>query len=207
MSGKRPISAGAAKIISARLGLSPDQSRRLAARETSRRQTDRPHLKIDMELFQLISDWVRYAILSLVDLDDEEISPKRVASRLGVAEMRAKMCLERLLALKLIAREGGRYRPTGLPIHVGNSISTAAARTFQTQLLEKAIESLENDPFETRDGSSMTMAIDPKQIPFARERIRQFRRELTEELEAMGKPSEVYNLVVHLYPVTKRGLR
>ena len=65
--------------------------------------------------------------------------------------------------------------------------------------------SLEQDSFEIRDHSSTTMAIDPALIPYARQRIREFRRELTEELEGKGNRSEIYNLTVQIYPVSKRN--
>jgi hypothetical protein len=49
----------------------------------------------------------------------------------------------------------------------------------------------------------MTMAIDPKKLPQAKERIRDFRRGLSEFLES-GNRSEVYRINIQLMPVTKK---
>jgi hypothetical protein len=49
------------------------------------------------------------------------------------------------------------------------------------------------------------MAIDPSHMDYAIDRIKDFRRQLTAELEAKGAPQEVYNLTIQLYPVTTRG--
>ena len=57
---------------------------------------------------------------------------------------------------------------------------------------------------ELRDFTSMTMAIDPEKLTEAKKKIREFRRGLSEFLEA-GKKEEVYRLNIQLVPVTKRG--
>ncbi|MGZ3710223.1 MAG: DUF4423 domain-containing protein [Bdellovibrionota bacterium] len=49
----------------------------------------------------------------------------------------------------------------------------------------------------------MTLPMSASQIPYAKERIRQFRRELAAELGQKTNPKEVYNLTVQIYPVSK----
>ncbi len=48
----------------------------------------------------------------------------------------------------------------------------------------------------------MTMAIDARDLPEAKERIQKFRRDLCHFFERSGHPKEVYHLTVSLYPVT-----
>jgi hypothetical protein len=55
-------------------------------------------------------------------------------------------------------------------------------------LIRKAVESLENDPIELRDFSSTTFAMNPKHVAYALKRIREFRRQWTQELESFGDP-------------------
>jgi len=142
--------------------------------------------------------------LSLLEIKSQGLTPKWIARRLGINELHAKLCFERLRKLGLIEKSRAGWRQTKKPLKIENQVSTDATRRFHRQLLEKAIGSLEADPIEVRDFSSMTMALNPEVIPYARQRIRQFRRELTAELEAHGKPSEVYNLTVQIYPVSKK---
>jgi uncharacterized protein (TIGR02147 family) len=69
--------------------------------------------------------------------------------------------------------------------------------------LEKAICSLENDPIEIRNMSGMTMSIDSKNIPLAKKLIDECMQQISRLLRS-GKSSDVYQLQVSLFPLTKR---
>ena len=56
---------------------------------------------------------------------------------------------------------------------------------------------------ERRDQTSMTMAIDTKLLPQAKEKIKKFRRDMDRLLQSSDTKDEVYHLSVSLYPVTK----
>ena len=86
------------------------------------------------------------------------MTPKWIASRLATPVLHARLALQRLLELKLLKVEKGRHVSTGESLVVENKLSTVSSRKFQRQLLEKALDSLAEDPFEIRDHSSMTMA-------------------------------------------------
>ena len=74
--------------------------------------------------------------------------------QIAIAEMKhAETIAERLFYL------GGIPTTKPSPIFVGNTRSTEATRSFHKQLLQKAIESM-TSPYETRDLSSITMAIE-----------------------------------------------
>ena len=49
----------------------------------------------------------------------------------------------------------------------------------------------------------MTFVMDARSIPYAKDRIRAFRRELMQELETRGEPDEVYRLAVQIHPVSR----
>ena len=82
-------------------------------------------------------------------------------------------------------------------------ISHSAARKRHRQTLEKAIVALENDPVETRSMTGMTMAVDPKKIPVAKEMIRDFNRKLCEFLES-GDRTQVYELSISLFSLQSK---
>lgn len=204
-SGKRPLSRRARLLIADRLAL-PAEVTASWMEEKKQVVSSQRHASqyqfIDLETFSLISDWVHYAILSLLDVEGAIAEPRWIAKRLNINESLAKISFERLAEIGLIHQVDGVWKQSGKAIKVENKVSTAVTRRFQTQLLHKALESLERDPVEARDFSSMTLAIDPQHINYAKERIRQFRRDLTAELEAKGRPKEVYNLTVQIYPVS-----
>lgn len=216
MSGKRSPSKKLILKISDKLILDPEQKRNLLRetqleqlKKTKKTNIDLNQNKISLDTFALISEWQHYAILSLLEIADTELTPEFIAKRLNISELVARISLKRLFDLNLIEKnqKTGRWQQSSQPIVVENTESTSYTRKFQKQLLEKAIESLESDPIEKRDVSSITFAFDPAHIPYALKRIRQFRRELTEELESFGNPQEVYNLTVQIFPTSKRNTK
>jgi uncharacterized protein (TIGR02147 family) len=200
LSQKRGLSPKTLKKIGERLGWADD--------ELTQVRTDIPREDFDpiaLDTFALISDWYHYAILSLLELRESRLEPAGISKRLGTTPAEAKLAIARLKRLNLISLKDGRWKQSGKPIIVENAYSTAATRKHQQQILRKAEESLENDPFERHDLSSTTFVMDPKLVGFARERIRQFRRRLVRELEGMGNPSAVYELAVQIFPLSKEG--
>ena len=84
-----------------------------------------------------------------------------------------------------------------------HDIPSAALRRFHEQNLKRAISALHDDPVERRDITSITMAVDVDKLSLAKKRIKAFRREMSELLET-GNRSEVYNLTLALFPMTRR---
>ena len=207
LSGKRPLSKKAAIKVSDFLGFDPTQRDSLLANRKSigpcpAGQTD--YQQISLDVFSVVSDWYHFAILSLLILPGAKFEPRWISSKLGISEIESKLAIERLVRLGLVEKNSkGQWKQAGKSIKIDNPHSTAATRKFHTQLLAKALESLEHDPFDRRDFTAMTLAIDPAQLPYARERIRAFRRDLTDELESRAKPKQVYNLNIQLFPISK----
>lgn len=207
LSGARPPSRKMVALISERLGLSPQEKWELLISRATGEVSKGEVLQFDqisLDQFELLSDWYHYAILSLLELPKTKFEAKWLAKRLNISETQAKLSIDLLKRLNLVEEATrGRWRQRGGPIKVENNVSTSATRKHHRQLLERAIHSLENDPFELRDFSAMTFVMDVKSIPYAKERIRSFRRELMQELETRGRPDEVYRLAVQIYPVTR----
>ena len=65
-------------------------------------------------------------------------------------------------------------------------------------------QTIEKDPISDRDFSSITFAMDPSQVEYARRQIQLFRRKLMAEFESKGSPGAVFNLTVQLFPVTPK---
>jgi uncharacterized protein (TIGR02147 family) len=178
---------------------------KLTNAKTYKEAKERSFHKINLDQFSLISEWQHYAILSLLEVEDTVFAPEFISKRLGISPLNAKISMQRLIELHIIEQlPSGKWKQKSGPIIVENANSTLATRKFQKQLLNKAIESLENDPIEVRDISSTTFAMAPKKIPYALKRIREFRRELSSELESFEEAEEVYNLTVQIFPTSRR---
>lgn len=158
---------------------------------------------LSLDQFALLSDWYHLAIICLTDIPEFKSDPAWIAKKLKISPIQAKLAFERLIRMGILKKQNNKWVQPAGQIRMDNKISTEATRKFQRQCLEKALWSLENDPVEARDFSSMTLAIDPALVPLAREKIQAFRRQLTKELEAFGKAKSVYHLTVQIYPVSE----
>lgn len=162
---------------------------------------DRVHVSVDT--WRVIADWYHGAIMELTFTKSFKPDPKWIAKELGLTEVEAKLALQRLLRLGLLTEKNGRIVKAHSQVSSADkSVTSAAHRRLQRQVLSRAIASLESDPIERRNMTSMAMAIDPAKIPRAKEMIQKFSRELCAFLES-GKQTQVYQLGICLYPVSK----
>lgn len=160
--------------------------------------------ELTAELFRTISDWYHYAILEMTFLPDFKAEPKNIAKALGISEIEANLALERLFSLELLHRHGDRVTKTDLQLTTADkSITSAAHRRRQKQILEKSLESLESESIEARSHTGMTMAIDPLKIPEAKKMIQEFNRQLCDFLES-GERTQVYELSISLFSLQKK---
>jgi uncharacterized protein (TIGR02147 family) len=211
LSGKRNVSKKAAQQIVEALALPPQL--KVAFLYGCGKHSDlnfqeedlsNNYQKLALDTYEIISDWYHFAILSLIETKDFQPKLAWIASRLGITLAEVKTAVERLVRLGILDVSETKWKQTTKPIKVENTVSTAATRKHQRQMIEKALESLEHDPMDIRDMSSMTLAMDPKLVPTALKEIRKFRRKLTKMLETSAPQTEVYHLAIQLYPVSKR---
>jgi transcriptional regulator with XRE-family HTH domain len=202
LSGKRKLSKAATQKLADYLELNSKERVNLLKSHKGFNDSDFQDLSLDT--FEVISDWYHYAILSLLELPEAKFEAKWIASKLGLKILSAKLAMERLQKVGLVVESlPGVWKQSGRPIKIDNKTSTSATKKFHKQLLTRASESIDKDPVEVRDFSSITFILDPSQMEYAKNRLREFRRQLMNELEAMGQPSAVYNMTIQLYPVTQ----
>ena len=220
MAGKRVPSLKTAERLVEALQLSPEERQHFLASlaETHRargldrlspffrklKNTDQPKKELSLDLFRVIADWYHYAILALSLTEGFKSNTKWIAAELGISETEAKLAIERLLDLGYLTKENNVLKAATEGFTTADkTLTSAALKKHQKQILEKAIFSLENDPVESRNMSSMTMTIDPEKIPAAKQMIEEFTQRICQFLES-GKRTEVYELGITLYPLQKR---
>jgi uncharacterized protein (TIGR02147 family) len=219
LGGKQIPSFRVTQQVLSQLDLAPEQEQDFLASiaETQRRrglQRLSPLFKnlgarmvqsdLSIDLYRVIADWYHVAILELTFTKDFNSDPKWIADNLGISQCEAKLAIDRLLNLELLRIENGKLVKSNEQLTTTDkTVTTPALKKNQKQFLKKATESLENDPIEERNMTSMTMAIDPEKLPEAKQMIRAFNKTLCEFLES-GKRSRVYNLGIALYPIQKK---
>jgi plasmid maintenance system antidote protein VapI/DNA-binding MarR family transcriptional regulator len=203
--GKRPLTARMLTRATDYLGVDPE-SRRLLLQQAQGARRGGPAPVVDsyreVDEFRSVSEWYHTAILSLIETKKFRSEPVWIARRLGITTAEVNDALERLQRLGLVEVVRGQLKLCESHTTTGNDIPSAAVRASQKQSLEQAIAALEDVAIELRDISAVTMAVDLKKLPAAKQLIRQFRRQLAALLET-GQRTEVYNLNIQLVPVTK----
>lgn len=194
LNGKRPITQKMKHRLSLKLGLNLEN-------------LNVGYSQIAIDKFAFISDWYHYAILELMKIKDFQSDVTWIGKALGITKSEASAALERLQRLNLITQRNGKWEDTsaGFSTNIEGNLTSVASRALQKQVLEHAIAALDEVPVDMRNHTSMTMAIDPKYLPEAIETIKKFRRQLCNYLESHGKPKEVFELSIALFPVTKVG--
>jgi plasmid maintenance system antidote protein VapI len=204
LNGKRPVTHKMKLRLGLSLGLSPQDLGHFQESKTQGHTLKFQQLALDT--YAVISDWYHYAILELTHLKNFRTDPKWIAKSLGITTSEVNIAVERLQRVGLLKIENDSWldtTPDGHATNIQGDLTSAASRKLQRQILEKSIRALDDIPIAKRDHTSMTMAINPEDLPEAKEKITRFRRELCAFFEKRGRPTQVYQLAVSLYPVTQ----
>ncbi|RZA06608.1 MAG: TIGR02147 family protein [Proteobacteria bacterium] len=211
INGKRNVSKKLAERLAGRLALDPQaraellglfpqrQKKRAGAVEIA---TSR-YLEVNAAQFRMMSEWEHLGVLSLSKCDDFQGDTSWIAGRLGISEARSRAVTERLISLNLLSRApDGTIIRTAESIRTSDDVAELSIRQHHDENLTLAKESLHRDPVLKRDFTSITLAIDPKKLNEAKERIRTFTDELCDFLES-GERTEVFRISTQLFPLTK----
>ncbi len=207
LSGKRKMTFNLATRIADALHMGPIERETLYSfftdPQSDEEKTDRHEKELSIDCFNAMKEWYHYGITQLLFMQSFQEDPKWIAKMLSITELEAKMAVERLLRLGILDRdEEGKLFRTSTHLSTSTDIASAGIRHFQKQILEKSIESLEKDPLLERDITSITVAINEERIPEAKKEIMKFRKRMAEFL-GEGEKTRVYNLGVHLIPLSK----
>lgn len=166
------------------------------------------YLELRADQFAVISSWVHFAILSLLELPRFAADAKAIAERLGISEREALQASARLQRLGLVTRKGRRYllASSNTNISTSDGVPSAAIKRSHAEYLELAQASLIRDEIAARDFSGLTIRANPHQLETARQLIRDFQDRLADHLES-GECSEVFRINVQVFPLTKRSDR
>lgn len=211
LSGKRNVTRKMAATILERLCVDPQKSQALLDKLTNKKSkdtvvtSDREFVQLNMDHYHIISEWYYFAILSLAETKGFSDKPQWIAKRLNITISECKTALKRLERLGLLKRDDdNRLVWAGIHFKTTTDMVNISLRKSHYQNLELAKVSLDKDSVDTRDFSSMTMAVDPEKIPQAKEMIKEFRRKLSDFMES-GEKKEVYRICLQLFPLSGRG--
>lgn len=206
LSGKRKLTKKMASKIAEALCLPPSEKEEIDNLFNSDQDflnQDQAGKELSLECFNAMKDWYHYGVTQMINLHSFKEDYKLIGKMLSISEIEAKLAVNRLINLGILDRdENGKLYRTASHFTTTTDIASSGLRHFQKQILEKAIASLENDPLEERDITSITVAIDESKIKEAKQEIKKFRLKMAEFLSE-GESTRVYNLGIHLIPISK----
>lgn len=215
LTGKRKLTFNLAVRIADALVLGPYEREQLFSFYTdpsansnneNEAQVYKREKELSIDCFNAMKDWYHYGITQLLYIDTFKDDPKWIAKMLSITELEAILALDRLIRLEIIDRdESGKLYRTSTHLSTSTDIASAGIRHFQKQILEKSIASLESDDILERDITSITIAINEERIAEAKQEIKKFRMKMSEFL-ATGEKTRVYNLGIHLIPLSKSSI-
>lgn len=160
--------------------------------------------EIELEKFKVISDWHHNALLELMMLEHFVSSTEWMAEQLNLNLETTQQALVRLEKFGLIQNQNGQWCVTDANLTTTNGIPSREIREHHFQIIQKASESIEDQPVNERDLSSMTMAINEADLPFVQNKLQEFRRSLAIELQKNTKKNRVYCLATQFFPLSKK---
>ena len=151
--------------------------------------------------FKIISDWYHFAILEMSETAEFKPDARWIAGQLQISPAQASLALSRLREMGMLKEVEHTLRKSASRFSTPDKTKSSPwHRKRQRQILSKAMTSLENDPIEIRNHSSLTFSIDPKLIPQARIAIQKFTWEMS-NLLSTSNSQRVYELAIQLFPL------
>jgi hypothetical protein len=203
LSGKRPLSKKSVQVLCQKLSAQPQDLKSFGLIKTNQ-VIDADYMQVSLDTFAVIADWYHFAILELTFVSAFKADPKWISKKLSITVDEAKSAIERLKRLGLLLEENGSYiKSSNLLTNQSDVMTSAAHKELQKQIIEKALLAIDECTSEEKDITSMTMAINISNLEKARELTRKYRREMCSLLES-GDQTQVYNLGIQLYPISKK---
>lgn len=219
MRGLCGLSRTSALRLAQKLKLSPDDRDYFVAlveMEHSRSEVDRGlatqrvksfrqdgYDEVSLEKFRIISEWHFFALLELTEVEDFQSDPVWIAKRLGITLKQTRECIELLLDHGLLAYEksGKVLVQTQLTLSTPSGVASQSIRSHHTQILNKAIATLESVDVAERDFSALTMSVDASKISEARIALKEFRRKFCQDQQQSISKNRVYCLSMQFFPL------
>lgn len=220
--GRRPLTDKSAQRVCKELDLSGPQKRYflvLVRQERARSAEDREAAfreRVDIKRHLLPSElsrsqlaffehWYHAVVLELLRLPDASDAPEWIADHLkhGVSLPLIKQSLELLVELGYLARDESRGRlfPTEVTISSGNEVRGIGLLSYHRQMIDLAVQALDQTPFQERDISAITVAVSEALRDQMKAEIVALRKRFLQLAAEEIGPGEIVQLNIQLFPL------
>jgi uncharacterized protein (TIGR02147 family) len=225
LNNKQGLSVGRAKDIAEKLSLSGKaleafcllveqaDSRSKIQRNEAQKKLDNVDLfqykVLPDDAFRMVSDWYHYALHRLLQMKITPSDTRYLAKRLGISEEEVSAAIERMKRLGLLNDVKGRLKAVVTRLTTTNNVPSIAIRRYTKQLINKALVAIDKQGVEERDISTITLAINDKNIDQFRDLIKKFRRSMdqaatAESMLSASPPNELYCLSIQFFRLSEK---
>ncbi|MEN9353585.1 MAG: hypothetical protein RL318_910 [Fibrobacterota bacterium] len=166
-----------------------------------------PKAFLSAQQYDLFNKWFIIPIWELVTFVDFGDDYKLLGQKLipPVTPTEARYAVELLLNLGLIEKVENLYVQKESNLHTADEIYSQAIKNYQVSMLQMAIEALDRIKKENRNISTLTLGTNLEGVEAVRERIHEFRGELS-DIAAKYAPSDcVYQVNIQFFPLAMVG--
>lgn len=205
--GTRKTTPASIRKLGMRLGLDEASIGSWISRETARVEDSSRLQRLEeltRETSAVVSEWHHYAILELTRLQDFVPDVRWISRVLGVSQDQVAVALQRLLRLGLLemtSREQWQDRSGDTTATLLDFADTAVRMLYQ-QSRALLLAALQAAPAGC-EYSSTTVAVDRHRLPEAIGLLRKMQRDTVRMMQNRGKPNDVYQLEISLFPLTR----
>lgn len=200
LSRKRDLSKTNKANVISRLHFSPLERQVFLENKTAS-QSINPKALLSEDLFNLIGDWVSFALLGLAKTGNHTADTQEIALKLGIHAVDAEGALERLLRLKLVQVKNQKLKRTHKDLTTTDDVPSQAIRKYHLAILQKAQEALMVVPIDRRDISAMTFPASTKNIAKIKKILRSTQNRIA-KLAQTGDSTDVFVISMQYFPLT-----
>ena len=211
MRGNRRVSKKMAEKILSKLMVSPKVAQNILSNFPDKLSNDSKYKtqnqtalitrQLSHEKFEVVSDWVHFAILSLIKTTNFVSDIHWMAERLAVAPKQIEEALTNLESQFLIEKdEHGNYRRTSYAFSTPRDVLNLSVQKAHLNDLEIVKNKMKID-VKFRDFTSFTLPVDPSLLSDAKDIIRKAQDDINKLMER-GDRTAVYRHCSYLFPLT-----
>lgn len=163
---------------------------------------------LEADQYAFYQSWIHSAVRAVVGITPFEGDFQTLAAALHprVTPDQARQSIELLERIGLLRRDAHqRLVLADNLVTTGEKWRGPAVRAFQKQTMELAADSLERDPVELREHSTVTLTLRRSDLCLLKERAASFRQDLLKIAQAAEGEDAVFQVNVQIFPMALLG--
>ena len=160
---------------------------------------------LERNQYELLSQWYVVTTYVLIGMDKFHATVESVYDQLEskVPRIKIEKAIQILLEMDLVKAENGRYVQSGGAFSTPDEIKAVAVNKYHENMVNLSLDSLKVHNVDERNFNGATIAIGPKNYKLLCKKLNEFRKEVNEMIGNDEEATQVYQLCVNLFPLTK----